>query len=87
MNHGQEKISILREKNCSTTFLSENLQEDVAVSLEEKLLSACFWMRQSAVKASTDSTGLKILQPEISNIEVNRHRTHENLSRDVSLLK
>jgi hypothetical protein len=42
MNQAEEKKSMLQEKNRTTTFLLENLQEDVAVSLEEKWLYVCF---------------------------------------------
>jgi len=50
---------LLHEKNPSTTLLSEKLQVDVAVSLEEKHISVSFWMLQMSSKASTESTGLE----------------------------
>lgn len=57
----KKKIPCLKKKIRSTTFLSENLQEDVAVSLEENVLAVSFWMLQTSGKASTESTGLKEL--------------------------
>ena len=47
------------QKIRSTTFLSGDLQEDVAVSLEEKGLAISVWMLQTPNKASTESTRLE----------------------------
>jgi len=62
----QKNLSDSQKHLRHTTFLSENLREDVGVSLEEKCSECFFWMHETSGKASTDSTGLKKKQSEHS---------------------
>ncbi|PYX99294.1 MAG: hypothetical protein DMG64_10190 [Acidobacteria bacterium] len=80
--HAGKKIHCFTKKIRSTTFLSENLQEDVAVSLEEKSAAVSFLMPQSSGQASTESTGLEEMPERKLPIFIGHRRSCE-FSRDV----